>query len=1031
MAIDLARAKSVFLAASDIADPQERAAFLNRECDGRTDLRERVEALLRANDAAPLPAPEPSEDTAAFASAEPNPAVLDPATDKHTVDLPGKDQHAGTVIAGRFKLLEPIGEGGMGSVWRAQQSEPVKRFVAVKLIKAGMDSRQVLARFEAERQALAMMDHPNIAKVLDGGLHEHRPYFVMELVKGVPITDYCDHYKLTPKERLELFVPVCQAIQHAHQKGIIHRDIKPSNVLVALYDDKPVVKVIDFGVAKATAGALTEQTLDTGFGGVVGTPSYMSPEQATFNNLDIDTRSDVYALGVLLYELLTGSPPFARKDLEKKGLLEMLRVVREEEPPRPSTKLSTADALPTLSANRGTEPKKLTVLLRNELDWIVMKSLEKDRTRRYESANGLAADVGRYLSGEAVLAHPPSTSYRVKKFVHRHQGKVIAVSLVLFALLTGMAGTTWGLIEAKKQERLALAAQQAEANLAESERVAKIEALSNEKLASERLLQVEAEKKKADEEKSIAQAVRDFLQKKLLGQADALTQANSLLHSGRSSTYVKENPTIRELLDRAAQELAPEKIEANFPKQPLLQAEILNTVGDAYRGIGDPIRAIEYLERSAKLREQYLGADDPVTLTTLQNLGRANESDSRVITARKLYERVSDARAKKLGADAPATLETLESLAMIYRNGAQPEKAIQMLVHVRDVRLATLGADHKDTLITIYKLAMAYQMGRDAEAIPLFERARDGLAKILGADHPDTLIVQRGLAGSYRKVGRVQDAIALFERTYNAQVDRLGAGHPDTAYTLISLADAYWIVDRPDKTIAMYEEVVKRMEARLGRQHNDTQYALMKLGYRYRTAGRLTEAIPLLEEVYKGSRGLLYRVAGYELFDVYTKTGKSTEAIKLLPELLAADRRNLPPSNPQLANKLAQYAQGLLQIQLYSEAEPLLRECLSILEKKEPDDWRTFNTQSMLGGALLGLNKYADAEPLLLKGYDGMKAREKTIPLLDAARIPEALDRLIELYTATKNPDEVKKWQVERAKYPTPKEVTPMPRVVK
>ena len=338
----------------------------------------------------------------------------------------------------------------MGSVWRARQTEPVKRFVAVKLIKAGMDSKQVLARFDAERQALALMDHPNIAKVLDGGLHDGRPYFVMELVKGVPITEYCDRRRLTPKERLELFVPVCQAIQHAHQKGIIHRDIKPSNVLIALYDDKPVVKVIDFGVAKATGGTLTEHTIDTGFGGVVGTPQYMSPEQATFNNLDIDTRSDVYALGVLLYELLTGSPPFSKQELEKRGVLEMLRVVREEEPPRPSTKLSTADALPTLSANRGTEPKKLTGLLRNELDWVVMKALEKDRTRRYETANGFAADVLRYLAGEAVQAHPPSAAYRLRKFVRRNRLQVIAACLVLLTLVAGIVGTSWGMWEANR-----------------------------------------------------------------------------------------------------------------------------------------------------------------------------------------------------------------------------------------------------------------------------------------------------------------------------------------------------------------------------------------------------------------------------------------------------------------------------------------------------------------------------------------------------------------------------------------------------
>jgi WD40 repeat protein/serine/threonine protein kinase len=472
--------EQVFLAALELADPAERAAYLDRACGEDATFRRQVEALLAAHFRSGTFLDSPAVSRPAEGALPDPTATANLRPDGATDDDRGHDERAGTVVAGKYTLVEVIGEGGMGSVWRAHQTEPVKRFVAVKLIKAGMDSRQVLARFEAERQALALMDHPNIAKVLDGGLHGHRPFFVMELVKGVPITDFCDTHRLTPRQRLELFVPVCQAIQHAHQKGIIHRDLKPSNVLIALYDDKPVVKVIDFGVAKATGGALTERTIDTGFGAVVGTPQYMSPEQATVNNLDIDTRSDVYALGVLLYELLTGSPPFARKELEKKGLLEVLRVVREEEPPRPSTRLSTADALPSLSASRGTEPKKLTGLLRNELDWIVMKALEKDRRRRYETANGFAADVLRYLSGEAVRAHPPSAAYRLKKFVCRNRGPVIAASLVLFALLAGMAGTTAGLIEARRQEQEARKQEQVardettakeQARAAEAERV--------------------------------------------------------------------------------------------------------------------------------------------------------------------------------------------------------------------------------------------------------------------------------------------------------------------------------------------------------------------------------------------------------------------------------------------------------------------------------------------------------------------------------------------------------------------------------
>ena len=344
-------------------------------------------------------------------------------------------EQPGTVI-GPYKLLQPIGEGGMGTVYMAEQTQPVRRTVALKLIKAGMDSRQVLARFGAERQALALMDHPNIAKVFDAGTTDTgRPYFVMELVKGIPITRFCDERRLTPRERLELVIPVCQAVQHAHQKGIIHRDLKPSNVLVALYDGKPVPKVIDFGVAKATGPRLTDQTLYTEFGAVVGTLEYMSPEQAELNQLDIDTRSDIYSLGVLLYELLTGSTPLDRKRLKQAAILEMLRVIREEESPRPSMRLSTTEELPSIAACRNIEPRKLSGLVRGELDWIVMKALEKDRNRRYETANGLAADLRRYLDDEPVQACPPSAWYRFGKFARRNRGALAIASTVLLAVL--------------------------------------------------------------------------------------------------------------------------------------------------------------------------------------------------------------------------------------------------------------------------------------------------------------------------------------------------------------------------------------------------------------------------------------------------------------------------------------------------------------------------------------------------------------------------------------------------------------------
>ncbi len=413
-----------------------RHAFLDAACGQDARRREQIEALLKAHDE----------------SGGLLPRQADPLLDETHV-VPGQAV-PGVVIAGRYKLLEQIGEGGMGTVWVAEQSQPVKRKVALKLIKAGMDSKSVLARFEAERQALAVMDHPNIAKVLDGGLTETgRPYFVMDYVKGVPITEYCDATRLSVPERLQLFVQVCFAVQHAHQKGIIHRDLKPSNILVASYDDKPIPKVIDFGLAKAMNQALTEKTLHTAHDMVLGTPQYMSPEQATFNNLDIDTRSDVYSLGTLLYELLAGSPPFAQPELEKRGLLEILRVVREEEPQRPSLKLSTAEARASISANRGSEPVQLSSMMKGEIDWIVMKALEKDRTRRYDTATALAKDVQRYLNGDAVEACPPTLGYRMRKAYRRNRTAVWVSSGFAGTLFTILALVLYGVWWADSQAR--------------------------------------------------------------------------------------------------------------------------------------------------------------------------------------------------------------------------------------------------------------------------------------------------------------------------------------------------------------------------------------------------------------------------------------------------------------------------------------------------------------------------------------------------------------------------------------------------
>jgi serine/threonine protein kinase len=500
------------------ATPAEQAAYLAEACGPDVELRRRVEQRLQAHAAA-----------GPGGTSEYRPAGQEPNADG-----------PGTVI-GPYKLLQPVGEGGMGVVYMAEQERPVYRRVALKVIKPGMDSKQVVARFEAERQALAMMDHLNIARVLDAGTTAAgRPYFVMELVKGVPITKFCDDNHLSLQERLELFVPVCQAVQHAHQKGIIHRDLKPSNILVTLYDGKPVPKVIDFGVAKALHTRLTERTMFTEFGAAVGTFEYMSPEQAEMSGLDVDTRSDIYSLGVLLYELLTGTTPFERKRLRSAPLAEVVRIIREEEPPRPSTRLSqSGTTLAAIAAARKTEPAKLTKLVRGELDWIVMKALEKDRGRRYETANAFARDFQRYLTDEPVEACPPSAGYRLRKLVRKYKRAFITAAA--FALLLAVAAVVSTVLMVR-------------ATVAE------------QRVTEERDKAVAAEKK-AIEEKERADAINDFLLKDLLAQASTEQQA-------RPEVKVDPNITMRTLLDRAS-----ERVGQKFAKQPLVEAAIRLTLG--------------------------------------------------------------------------------------------------------------------------------------------------------------------------------------------------------------------------------------------------------------------------------------------------------------------------------------------------------------------------------------------------------------------------------------------------------------------
>jgi hypothetical protein len=868
----------------------------------------------------------------------------------------------------------------------------------------------------------------------------------MELVKGIPITRFCDQEHLSPRERLELFIPVCQAVQHAHQKGIIHRDLKPSNVLIALYDGKAVPKVIDFGVAKATAQKLTERTMFTEVGQIVGTLEYMAPEQAELNNLDIDTRADVYSLGVLLYELLTGSPPFTAKQLRTAAFDEMLRIIREVEPPRPSTKLSGSEELPAIAAKRRLEPAKLARLLRGELDWIVMKCLEKERGRRYETANGLAQDVLRYLADEAVEARPPSAGYRLGKLLRRHRGPVTAAAALVAALLAGIAGTSWGLLRAEQRR--------AEAD------VARAEEARQRVLAQEKEQEAQQEKEKAVKAAQAESAALAQTHRRLAQIEKGVEQLASLLTGLDPRSEEKGGPPLfaqlRERVSKAADQLDGESVGdpvavarlqgilgstlremGDFAKASAVlekacatlerelgeyhpdSLEARNKLAGAYWADGKSELAIPIFERVVKVRQAKLGEDHLDTLTSCGDLAVVYHAAGKLELAIPLFERTLKGQETKLGEDHPLTLSNRQNLAIAYQDAAKLELAIPLLERTLKALEAKLGENHFETLTCRNSLAVAYyHAGKSALALPLFERTLKAQEAKLGQDHPDTLITRGNLARTYQDTGKPEQAVLLLERTLKALQAKLDADHPHLLTTSGNLARAYRAAGKLDLAIPLFEVTLKGRRAKLGEDHPDTLTSFNNLAEAYQDAGKRELAQPLFERSALGVEKLHFQhryaesIIG-DLASAYEGAKQFDKAESWRRKWLAFIKEKSGADSMAYAREMTVLGSNLLQQKKWKDGESILRDSLAIQEKMAPDDWAAFDTKSMLGAAVLGQKKYADAEPLLIAGFEGMQQREKQIPVQSKIRLTQALERLVELCEAFGGKSDADKWRRE------------------